>query len=443
MADSTDRDVALEAGDGADNASYGRGAKVLSIGIASTGLVTFAYFSLASHVLPDEQYGSVSLLWSILFVALSVMYRPVEQLLARTIADRRARGLHTGHPLRGPLTLQLAFASVFLVLAFALKGQVEDLLDSSALFWVLVGAATAYAASYFARGYFAGQQWFGLYGGLVLFESIARFLFPLVALLGVSSSQTFVAMGILAAPLASLLVVPTALTRMTRRGAAAAPAPADGPERSAGEDGRFAVAVSGIQLAEQTFLNAAALLVGGGAAAGIVFSAFLVARSPLQLFQSVQTSLLPHLAGLEATDGRAAFDRAIRITLLAVGGFALAVAVGLLVLGPFVMGLVFDVDEDWGRVGLAVLALGMGFHLASGTLNQALLARGRAGRSALSWLVCAALFVAWMASGLVHDELLRAEVGYAGATALLFATLWTWLRATRPQAAAAGAPDSI
>ena len=31
--------------------SYGRGARILSVGIASTGLVTFAYFSLASHAL--------------------------------------------------------------------------------------------------------------------------------------------------------------------------------------------------------------------------------------------------------------------------------------------------------------------------------------------------------------------------------------------------------
>ena len=31
--------------------SYGSGARILSIGIASTGVLTFAYFALASHVL--------------------------------------------------------------------------------------------------------------------------------------------------------------------------------------------------------------------------------------------------------------------------------------------------------------------------------------------------------------------------------------------------------
>ncbi len=415
---------------------YGKGARILSIGIASTGLVTFAYFSLASHVLADDAYGGVSLLWSILFVALSVIYRPVEQLLARTIADRRARGLHDGHPLREPLTLQLAFAAVFLVGAFAFRSQLTDAFGSEALFWVLVGAAAAYAASYFARGYFAGQQWFGLYGGLVLFESIARVLFPLIAIVGLADGQTFVALGILAAPIASLLVVPVALRRMTRRGAGAATPAPDGASSTRGQDGRFALSVAGIQLAEQTLLNAAVLVVGGGAPAAVIFSAFLVARSPLQLFQSVQTSLLPHLAGLEATEGRAAFDRAIRTTLLAVGAFAGAVALGLLLLGPWAMGLLFDVQQDYGRVGLAVLAVGMGFHLSAGTLNQALLARGRAGLAAGTWLVCAALFVAWMAVGIVGDELVRAEVGYAGATALLGGALWVLLRRTASRAAA-------
>ena len=47
-----------------------------------------------------------SLLWSVMFVILSVIYRPIEQLLSRTIADRRARGLE-GHPLRVPATIQL------------------------------------------------------------------------------------------------------------------------------------------------------------------------------------------------------------------------------------------------------------------------------------------------------------------------------------------------
>ena len=404
---------------------YGRGARILSIGIASTGLFSFAYFAVASHVLPAAEYGAISLLWAVLFVVISVIYRPVEQLLSRTIAQRRALGLAGGHPLRVSLVVQGGFAAAFLVAALALRGPVEDAFDgSTTLYVVFVGATLAYAASYFARGYLAGHQWFGLYGGLVLFESLSRFCFPVAVAVGLATGQAAVAVGILVAPLVSLCVVPWALARHAAP-ARGEPPPADALTLRAGAG--FALAVAAIQLAEQTLLNAAILTARaevGTATAGLVFNALLVARAPLFLFQSVQTSLLPHLSGLEATAGGAAFARAVRVTVLAIAGFAGAVALGLLALGPFAMGLVFGDGDSYGRVGLAVVAVGMGFHLGAGTLNQAALARGRARAAAAAWFVAAAAFVAWLLVPAIADHLVRAEVGYAGAAALLCALLW-------------------
>src|SRR5205085_4039205 len=89
----------------AQPSSYASGARVLSVGIASTGIFTFLYLATASHVLDPASYSRISLCWAIMFVILSVIYRPVEQLLSRMIADRRARGLH-GHPLRIPAIIQ-------------------------------------------------------------------------------------------------------------------------------------------------------------------------------------------------------------------------------------------------------------------------------------------------------------------------------------------------
>jgi O-antigen/teichoic acid export membrane protein len=182
-----------------------------------------------------------------------------------------------------------------------------------------------------------------------------------------------------------------------------------------------------VQLAEQTLVNAAVLTTratAGTVLAGAVFNALLITRAPLQLFQAVQTTLLPHLTGLRTTEGDDDFARTIRVTLLAVAAFAAAVALALLAIGPWAMDLVFGDDYAYGRWGLAVVALGMGFHLAAGTLNQAALARGHAARAAVAWLAAAALFVAWMITPAIDDELLRAEVGYALATALLCAALW-------------------
>ncbi len=194
-----------------DGGGYGRGARILAVGIASTGLFTFAYFSVTSYVLDDQQTGAVNLLWSILFITISVIYRPVEQLLSRSIATRRAQGHSGGHSLRNAALIQGAAALLFLVVAFALKGVLVDEFGSDALFWVLVASTLAYAASYFARGYLAGHEWFGLYGGLVLFESISRFCFPVAVAVGLLDGQTAVALGIAAAPFASLLVIPWAM----------------------------------------------------------------------------------------------------------------------------------------------------------------------------------------------------------------------------------------
>jgi O-antigen/teichoic acid export membrane protein len=424
---------------------------MLSIGIASTGVLTFAYFAVASHVLGTSpidraRYSRIDVLWSVMFVIISVIYRPIEQLLSRTIADRRARGL-TRLPLRVPIAIQGAFALVFLAVALSVKHTLShNVFHSNTLYWILVVGVLAYAASYFARGWLAGHKYFALYGGLVFMESASRFAFALAAAVGISQGQSAIAIGIAAAPFVSLVVVPAAFASRAQR-ASRTPPPvtdaalegpaAEGIEEAASDlsirrGGRFAVSVSGIQLAEQTLLNAAVLTVYATSSdpslPGTVFDLLLITRAPLQLFQAIQTSLLPHLAGLEATAGRAAFARAIAITVTAIAAFAALTALGLLAVGPFVMRHLFGYDYRYGSLGLAVVGVGMGLHLTAGTLNQAALARGQAGRAAALWLGAAAMFVVWMTLGPIGDQVRRTEVGYALAAGALALGLWLLYR---------------
>ncbi len=452
--------------------SYGSGARILSIGIASTGLLTFAFFSISSHVLSEASASRVALLWSVMFVIISVIYRPTEQLLSRTIAERRAHG-HGEHPLRIPIAIQAGFALLFLLAALALHDVlVNQVFDGyEALYYVLVVGTLAYAASYFARGWLAGHEYFALFGGLVLMEALARICFALAVVLGITSGQTAIALGIAAAPLVSLVVVPAAFARQREeRQEAIHPHDADlalrgpitvdeaaaalaGPgtegvqEAAAGRSSigeelslrrgtGFAGWVSSIMLSEQTILNAAVLTVAATspdkALAGIVFDVLLIARAPLQLFQAIQTSLLPHLTGLEATAGHDAFARAIRTTVLAIAAFATAVALGLLLVGPFAMSHLFGQHFSYGRYGLALVGVGMGLHLASGTLNQAALARDRARAAAGCWGLAAILFLAWMLTPAVSEQLLRTEIGYVGATAVLAVALGVLYRRGTP-----------
>src|SRR5438270_9735969 len=386
-----------------------------------------------------------------MFVLLSVIYRPIEQLLSRTIADRRARGLHD-NPLRVPAAIQFGFALLFLIVALALREQIQQgMFDgSSALYWILVVGVLAYAGSYFARGWLAGNKRFALYGALVFLDSTSRFLFAAAVAVGIASGQNAVGLGMAVAPFVSLAVIPFAFSRVRSRGPAGVPAAdaaREGPAHAEIEEAAtdltlrrgagFAVAVVGIVFAEQTRMNRGVLVIAAssGAAAltsgltGFVFNVLLIVRAPLQLFQAIQTSILPHLAGLEARESPEQFHRAIRLTIRVIAAFAGAVALGLLLVGPAVMtALLGNKGFHYGRVGLAVVGLGMGLHLTPGTLNQAALARSRNALAAVAWLASAALFVAFVASPVISSEVTRVEVAYFTATFVLCGMLWALYR---------------
>ena len=378
----------------------------------------------------------------------------MEQLLSRTIADRAARGLTGNGPLKVAASIQLGLAALFFVVALLLRGPLQDdLLGGSAtLYWILIVAVLAYAASYFARGFLAGHQMFALYGALVFFEACSRVMFAFLAVVGVASGENFVAMGMAAAPFASLVVVPWALGRHVRThelgsdappGTAAAMDAATADEPSSGDTdftlangAGFASAVLLIMLCEQTFLNAGPLLIkvtadhNGAALAGFAFNVLLIARAPLQLFQAIQTSILPNLTKSRATGNEETFKRAINVTLMAIAGFAGAVALGLLILGPWAMGIMFGSEFDYDRFGLVTVSVGMGLYLSAATLNQAALARGRARAAAACWATAAAAFVAFLVFADFSDRVLQMEVGYLGGACTLCALLYVLYRRT-------------
>src|SRR5690606_28479214 len=186
-------------------------------------------------------------------------------------------------------------------------------------------------------GYLAGHQQFGLFTTLILSESLFRTLFATLVAVGLLSGQSMVAMGIVAAPLLSLIVVPPAIARRRRREAEEAlaarkeAAAVSGPDSEpAGSPAEFSMAhgagfvgsVFLIMFSEQVFLNAGPLIVNsieGVAAAGFIFNVLMIARAPLQLFQAVSTSILPHLTSLHPStdpESNSEFHRSVRMVLL-------------------------------------------------------------------------------------------------------------------------------
>ncbi len=187
-------------------------------------------------------------------------------------------------------------------------------------------------------------------------------------------------------------------------------------------------------LAEQTFLNAGPLIVNategaaGAALAGFTFNVLLVARAPLQLFQAVQTSILPHLTRLGARGETDPFRRSVNVTLVAIAAFAAAVALVMLAAGPALMDarLRRRLRLRPPRAGADLARHGPvpgGGHAQPGAAGP------RAGPGGLRrWAAAAAGFVGSSVPGF-DDAVLRVEIGYVGAALILALALYGVLRA--------------
>jgi O-antigen/teichoic acid export membrane protein len=426
-------------GDSASSAEYGKTASFLAIGVGLTGVITYAYFLIASHTLSKPDYGQITVLWSAVFITISTLYRPVEQLLSRHVSERLAKGEPLRQELRVASTIQIGLALLFAVLALVLRGPIQDdlLEGKETLYWIFFGAVLFYAASYFARGFLAGQRTFGLFTALILSESCFRTLFAVLVAVGLLSGQSWVAIGIVAAPSLSLMVVPFAFARRAKKVQAThQAAPGREAEEAATdqftmkEGGGFAAAVLVIMFSEQAFLNAGPLItrgLQGAAAAGFIFNVLMLARAPLQLFQAVSTSILPHLTNLHtstAPESEREFHRSVRGVLLGVTAFTAFTALVVLIAGPHLMQVAFSKKFEYDRAGLLLITLGMGLYLASVTLNQACVAQGQVRRAAARWISCAAFFILWNFLPIVADEFRRVEIGFALTAGVLFALLY-------------------
>ncbi len=426
---------------GSASADYGKTASFLAVGVGLTGAITYAYFFIASHVLSRTDYGEITVLWSAVFITVSTLYRPIDQLLSRHISERLVKGEPVSEPMLVATKIQLGLAATFSVITLALRGPIENGLlgGNEALYWIFFSAVLFYAASYFARGYLAGYRRFGLFTALILSESVFRTLFAVLVAVGLLDGQSAVAIGIVAAPALSLMVVPAVFARRAQT-APPQPAKESDSDFSMAHGTGFAAAVLLIMFSEQVFLNAGPLIIRGlegAAAAGFIFNVLMIARAPLQLFQAVSTSILPHLTSLhtsEEPDSEGEFHRSVRMVLLAILAFTVVAAVAMLAAGPELMQLAFSDKFSYDRAGLLLVTAGMGLYLAAVTINQACLAQGQVRRASGRWIACAAVFIAWCFLPLIDDEFLRIEVGFAATAALLLGLLYSIYRRPRERA---------
>jgi len=372
------------------------------------GITAYVFFVIAARALGPERYSSLSVLWTLVFFASPGFLFPLEQEVSRAVSARRALGIGGGPVIRRAAILGSGLAVALAAVTVAASRPIlDELFDGEVLLLVgLVLALPVYAAIHLTRGALSGTGRFGAYGTLLAGEGLLRVGAAIVlSLIGVHRAGPF---GLLIAG-AGIVMLVGVLSR--QRGLLQ-----DGPEAPWSE---LSEALGWLLLGSvlaQAFVNASVPLVkvlagpGEDAIAGQFQAGLIITRVPLFLFQAVQASLLPKLAGYAATGQLIDFRQGLKRLIIAVAAIGVASTLGAFAIGSFALRLAFGPEFDkLTNIDLGFLALaGAAFMLAT-ALSQALIALRGYAKVATGWAIALAVF--GIATYLGRGLLPRVELG--------------------------------
>jgi O-antigen/teichoic acid export membrane protein len=399
------------------------GTIAVGAGLGLLGLASYVHLAVAGHSLTEADYNSLSVLWSIVFTLGIGVFLPIEQEVARVVAARHSQGLPPGPVLaRGVAVATAVLAALVLAITAGRHLIADKLFDGDGtMVTVLVGALAAMAVAYTTRGVLSGLQLFPWYGTQLGIDGGLRIV--MVALLGLAgvTSPIWYGVVLVVAPLASVLLTLPPVLRAVGGGAPVA----------------WATLLRGLGLLTASSLlsqvvvnvgviNLQLLAPSDTAAAGALLSALVLVRIPLFVFGSMQASLLPGLATTATTGDRAGFYGLLRRAVGIVTALGLTGAVGAVLLGPWLVGVLFDAPGVLGHGDFAWLAAATLAYLWAMVLGQALLALDRHRAQALAWTVgVAALIIVTL---LPAPVILRVELAYTIGSVIVAATMAVLLR---------------
>jgi O-antigen/teichoic acid export membrane protein len=392
-------------------------------------------------VLGPAAFAPVATLWVIVNAAGPALFEPLEQELGRSISHNRAHGLGSRGVFLRVAAIAVALVAVCGVALGLFAGPLarEAFNGHLSLVAALVAGLVGLGAEHVTRGAFAGGGNFVRYGAQLGLDGALRVLAAgVLAALGVQAVGWYGA-ALAFGPIAAVLLT------ARRLGPAVEPAPSD---RDWGKLARgIGLLMVGTILA-QFVVNAAPvaanIVAGEGetARAGIFVSVLVLARVPLFVFVAVQAGLLPGLASILARGDLAAFRKRLAGVLMIVGGLGLAGLVVFVLIGPWLVQVLYGSEFHTTRADLWPLAAGSAFFMLAVTFAQTLIALRSYVSAVLGWAIGSVALVAVLGISLRLEQ----RVGYAFLAATLcaaaFSAAATWRRLRRPVALPALEPET-
>ena len=383
------------------------GTGAVGAGLAIAAVTSYVFVIITLNSLDGSSKAAFSAFWAVVFVAGPGFFLPLEQEVGRALAHRGAIG-QGGKPLVQRATRLGLLITVVLVAIGLLATPIlaNELYHGDRLFSLsLAVSLVAFFGAHLARGVFAGEGRFRPYGELLAIDGIVRLILAIaLVVLGVDNAALFA----LCIGIAPLVALPISLR--SQRGVLQPGPEASYSELSANIGWLLAASVLTQLLAYSPLLGINIMATPADEVILTGFaSAFFIARIPVLLFQSVQGTLLPKLAGLAGEGKHDEFRRGLIKLLYVVVGIGVLGAVGAFVAGPFVGKILFK-DFTMNAGALALLAAGSGAFIIALTLAQALLALGGLRLAAFAWAIGVIVAAGIMAIDIGLE--LRVDLGF-------------------------------
>src|SRR5436190_557071 len=364
-------------------------------GLIVLGVSSYLFLAIAARALSTEAFSTLSVLWVAVYTVGPGLFFPLEQEVARAIADRLTQGVGGAPVFRRAATLGLGLVGLLLVLcAAASPAFLSDLFDNSVgMLAALLLSMVALWAAHLCRGALAGAAEFRSYGAMLATEGVGRSVGCIA--LAVAAVHWLPAYGLLL-PVALLLSVIVVLPATQR---AVTPGPSTSWNEVSGALGWLLFGALFSQLLVNVGPLAVKLLSSTSehSQAGRFLAGSVLVRVPLFLFSAVQAALLPGLANLAGRGEYREFKVRLTRLLLLIAGVGLIATIGSAIVGPELMRLLFGSKFRLSERLLVELAIANSVYMLAVVLGQALVALRQYRTTAIGWGSGVVAFIAVVA----------------------------------------------